>query len=55
MFNVVFNLNGQDTIIYCKRNEEMKNVFNKFASKTNIDVNKVYLYFGYRNKSGYRK
>ena len=45
MFNVVFNLNGQDTIIYCKRNEEMKNVFNKFASKTNIDVNKVYLLY----------
>jgi len=47
MFNVEFIYKNNINIIQCNVNEKMKDIFNKFLSKNNIDKNSVFfLYSG---------
>lgn len=47
MINVIFSLNGKDTIIQCNINEQFKDICKKFVSEKSIDVNKfIFKYEG---------
>ena len=45
MFKVIFNHNGQEIEIQCNINEGIKEIFQKYETKTNIDK-VIYLYNG---------
>ena len=51
MSQVDFKYNGFDTIIQCNENDKMKDIFEKFCNKSQIDKSKIY--FTYDGKSGY--
>ena len=46
MFNAIFNYNGKEMKIQCKLSEQMKDIFQKYKLKTNINNNVFYLYNG---------
>jgi hypothetical protein len=47
MTKVEFNYKGNITIIQCKEEEKMEEIFNKFASKIELDIKTIYfLYSG---------
>jgi len=51
MYEVEFNYKGNKTIIQCRKDEKMKDIFNKFLYKIqNLDINKIFfLYSGNAN------
>ena len=49
MSEVIFSYNGNKTLIQSDKNENMKDIWIKFSTKLNIDINKIYfLYNGDR-------
>ena len=50
MAEIIFNYNGNLTIIQCNKEEKMKEIFNKFILKAQIDKNLItYIYSGNSN------
>ena len=47
---VEFNYNGTKTIIQCQSNQKMKNIFQNYINKINVDKNNIY--FSYDGKAG---
>ena len=45
MDEIEFNYNGQKTIIQFNKEEQMKEIFNKFISKTQINKNSIYFIY----------
>ena len=45
MSEIIFLYEGQNIIIQCKKNEKMKDIFNKFLIKTQINSNSVYFLY----------
>ena len=41
MSKVIFNYNGKQYLIQCKKDEKLKEICQKFASKAQIDLNKI--------------
>ena len=54
MCEVEFNYKGNKTIIQCRKDEKMKDIFNKFLSKIQkLDINTIYfVYSGNANING---
>ena len=54
MYEVEFNYKGNKNIIQCRKDEKMKDIFNKFLYKIqNLDINKIFfLYSGNANING---
>lgn len=49
MAKIIFILNGIQTVIQCDIQDKMNNLFKKFASKLNIDINDyIFIYGGNR-------
>ena len=46
MFNAIFNYNGKEMKIQCKLSDLMKDIFQKYKLKTDINNNVFYLYNG---------
>ena len=47
MAKVEFNYEGKTIIIQCQEEEKMEEIFNKFVSKIELDINNIYfLYSG---------
>ena len=46
MFQAIFNYNGTKMNIQCKLNDKMKDIFQKYKLKTNINNDVFYLYNG---------
>ena len=46
MAQVNFNFNGKKTIIQCQKDEKMIDIFKRFNTKTNTDINSVYFLYG---------
>ena len=47
MLKVIFNYKGTETLIQCKIDERIEEVLNKYKSKIEIEIDKVYyLYNG---------
>ena len=46
MAEIIFNYKGNTTIIQCNKEDKMKEVFNKFALKTQTDKNLIYFIYG---------
>ena len=47
MAKVEFNYKGIKTVIQCLEDEKMEEIFKKFCSKVNININNIYfLYSG---------
>ena len=46
MAKVIFTNNGVSTTIQCTTNEKMKDIFERFANKTQTDINSVYFVYG---------
>ena len=42
MVEIEFNYNNNKNIIQCNKNEKMKDIFNRFINKINIDGNNIY-------------
>ena len=42
--NVIFTYNGQKTIIQCMKTDKMRNIFEKYNSKVELDKTKNYYY-----------
>jgi predicted ATP-grasp superfamily ATP-dependent carboligase len=43
---VEFNYNGNMTIIQCRKDEKMEDIFNKYLLEvTNLDINKIYFIY----------
>ena len=45
MAQIEFNYNGKKTIIQSKLNEKMKNIFQSFVNKVQVDKNKVFFLY----------
>ena len=45
MSKVNFNYNGYDTTIQCKIGDKMEDIFKKFCTKVQIDINSVYFLY----------
>ena len=45
MSQVEFSYNGITTLIHCNQNEKMKEILQRFCSKTEIDINSVYFLY----------
>ena len=43
--NVVYTYDGQENIIICKKNDEMKEIFKKISNEINKDLNNIYFLF----------
>ena len=52
MTKVIFSFNGIQTIIQCLKEDKMKNICNKYASKINININSLIFIYG-ANKINY--
>ena len=48
--NVIFTYNGQKTIIQCMKTDKMRNIFEKYNSKLELDKTKNYYYLYNGNK-----
>ena len=46
MAKVIFSFNGIQTIIQCLKEDKMKNICNKYASKINININSLIFIYG---------
>jgi hypothetical protein len=46
MTEISFNYNGKKIIIQCQKNDKMKDIYNKFATKTGADVSSLYFVYG---------
>ena len=46
MLTVGFIFNGVETIIQCLKNDRMKDICYKYASKVQIDINNLYFIYG---------
>jgi hypothetical protein len=46
MASVVFILNGVETIIQCLKTDKMKDICNKYVSKIQSNINKLYFIYG---------
>ena len=46
MTEILFNLNGIQTIIQCVGEEKMKEIFKRYASKIQADLNSIYFIYG---------
>ena len=46
MLKAILNYKGKETIIHCKKNEKIKEIFNKFKIKIKIENEVYYLYNG---------
>ena len=42
---IIFTFNGIKTTIQCNKNEKMRNILKRYATKIQIDINKVYLLY----------
>ena len=42
---VIFNFNEFNTTILCSLNEKLKNIIERFCSKAQIDINKIYFLY----------
>ena len=49
MAEIIFNYNGNLTKIQCNKEEKMKEIFNKFIIKTQIDKNLIYFIYSGNN------
>ena len=49
MAEVIFNYNGNLTTIQCNKEEKMKEIFNKYIIKTQIDKNLIYFIYSGNN------
>ena len=47
---IIFTFNGIKTTIQCHKNEKMRNIFKRYSTKVQIDINKVYCLYS-RNKN----
>ena len=45
MINAEFRYDGDNTIIQCNSNDKMKDIYAKFATKRNVDLNNVYFMY----------
>ena len=46
MTEIGFNYNGKKTIIQCQKDDKMKDIYKKFATKTGTDLNSLYFIYG---------
>ena len=46
MAKVIFTYNGYETIIQCLKEDKMKNICNKYASKINLNINSLLFIYG---------
>ena len=46
MASINFTYNGISTTIQCNKDEKMRDIFDKFVSKTNLDINKIQFLYG---------
>ena len=46
MSSVIFTFNGVETIIQCLNNDKMKIICNRFVSKIQSNINKLYFIYG---------
>jgi len=46
MNEIDFNYNGTKTVIQCKKNDKMKEIYKKFATKTGADISSLYFLYG---------
>ena len=46
MSSIIFTFNGAQTTIHCNKEDKLKDICNKFSTKTSCDVNKVYYVYG---------
>ena len=42
---VIFNFNEFNTTVLCSLNEKLKNIIERFCSKAQIDINKIYFLY----------
>ena len=49
MPEVVFSYKGQEIHIQCDSNEKLKDIINRFATKIQIDISKIYFLYGGKN------
>ena len=45
MANILFTFNGVDTLIQCKSDEAMKDIFKRYASKIQFDINSIFFLY----------
>ena len=45
MSNIIFNFNGKETKVQCNVNEKMEEIFKRYSSKMEIDINKIYFVY----------
>jgi len=45
MSKIIFNSKGVETTIQSNKNEKMKEIINKLATKINLDLNKAYFIY----------
>ena len=43
--NINFNYKGQEVKIQCKKNENMNQIFKRYTSKINKDINNIYFIY----------
>ena len=46
MATINFTYNGISTTIQCNKDEKMRDIFDKYVSKTNLDINKIQFLYG---------
>ena len=46
MATINFTYNGISTTIQCNKDEKMRDIFDKFVSKSNLDINKIQFLYG---------
>ena len=45
MSKIIFNYDGKEVTIQCSFDEKMKDIFQKFCSKEDIDITKIYFVY----------
>ena len=45
MAQVNFDYNGRSIMVLCNKNDTMRNIFQKFALKANVDINSIYFVY----------
>ena len=45
MANIIFTFNGVETLIQCKIDEKMKDVFKRFSTKIQFDINSLFFLY----------
>ena len=46
MAKVIFTYNGYETIIQCLKEDKMRDICNKYASKINLNINSLLFIYG---------